>query len=75
LALGPLQEVRFGSTGNAMTIVHQNQIAAAAWLSEQRDLDERRQRTSRRLKWAILIFVITGVAMDILILMVVNLGD
>jgi hypothetical protein len=47
--------------------LNQNWREALAWLTERRDIHERKEDRLETVEWAILVFVIVGVLADILI--------
>ena len=68
---------QYGETVVALIVVNQlsgignvlvNRTSAEAWLTERADIHERREDRLETVEWAVLIFVIVGVIVDVLLL-------
>jgi hypothetical protein len=70
LAVGSLQGTGLRTTPvaptHAMRVVHAHQDAAAQWLTERRDLAERRESITMILNVALLVFVVCGTLLILL---------
>jgi hypothetical protein len=69
IAMGLSQPQAASYSGPFFALISSHGNEAAAWLTERRDLDERRENRLELVGWAILLFVVIGVLADIAILL------
>jgi len=55
-------------TSPMFTLVRDRRDDTLAWLTERRDIAERKEQRLETVEWAILIFLIVGVTVDVLLL-------